>query len=249
MKSKSSARRPVRADAKSGARAAVHTNGATPPPVAAAARKPRGRPRSFDRAQALEAAIEVFWAKGYEATSISDLTAAMGINPPSLYAAFGDKERLFLEAVERYEASQGDSCPYCSEPTARGAFEKLLTYLADELTSSEHPRGCMLMMAATTANSASVELQNALAKRRAESRAGMKARLEKGIEDGDVPPGTDVAAISDFFATIIAGMALQAREGATKKSLMGTVERAMSVFPPVGKRGAKSAAMRKKETA
>src|SRR5438309_9989401 len=110
--------------------------------------KPRGRPREFDREAALEQAIDVFWRHGYEAASISDLTAAMGINPPSLYAAFGDKERLFLEAASRYEASQGDSCPYCEEPTARGAFEKLLRYMAEELTSTTHPRGCMLMMAA-----------------------------------------------------------------------------------------------------
>ena len=118
------------------------------------ARKPRGRPRSFDRAAALECAIEVFWSKGYEAASISDLTAAMGINPPSLYAAFGEKERLFLEAVARYEKLQGDSCPYCDETTARGAFAKLLTYLTEQLTSTNHPRGCMLMMAAATATSA-----------------------------------------------------------------------------------------------
>src|SRR6266702_5721205 len=89
--------------------------------------KPRGRPREFDREAALEQAIDVFWRHGYEATSVSDLTAAMGINPPSLYAAFGDKEKLFLEAVERYRSNQGESCPYAGEPTARGAVERLLT--------------------------------------------------------------------------------------------------------------------------
>src|SRR5258706_3912168 len=245
MKIISSAPRPSRAEAKS-----VHgapypngnTNGAAPP---VQPRRPRGGPRSFDGEAALESAIEVFWAKGYEATSISDLTAAMGINPPSLYAAFGDKERLFLEAVERYEALQGDSCPYCNEPTARGAFEKLLTYLAEELTSNTHPRGCMLMMAATTSNSASPEMQAALAKRRAESRAGMKARIEQGIKDGDVPRGTDAVALSDFFVTIINGMALQARDGATRKSLLATAERAMSLFPPVAGGAGKKAAGRR----
>src|SRR5688500_13596233 len=78
--------------------------------------RPRGRPRSFDRDTALGQAMEVFWAKGYEGTSISDLTEAMGINPPSLYAAFGDKERLFLEAIDRYQVARGASCPYCDEP-------------------------------------------------------------------------------------------------------------------------------------
>jgi AcrR family transcriptional regulator len=243
MKRISATPRPSRAEAKS-VGGTAYTNGATPP---VPPRKPRGRPRSFDRAAALESAIEVFWAKGYEATSISDLTAAMGINPPSLYAAFGDKERLFLEAVKRYESLQGDSCPYCEEPTARGAFEKLLTYLAEELTSSTHPRGCMLMMAATTSSSASAEMQRALAKRRAESRAGMKARIEQGIKDGDVPRGTDATALSDFYVTIINGMALQARDGATRKSLLGTAERAMSIFPPVPAGAAKKAAGRRKE--
>jgi AcrR family transcriptional regulator len=111
-----------------------------------APRKPRGRPRSFDRDHALEQAMEVFWKKGFEGASISDLTEAMGINPPSLYAAFGDKEKLFLESIERYTSRRGESCPYCDEATARGAVEKLLLYMADELTSAEHPRGCMMMM-------------------------------------------------------------------------------------------------------
>ena len=203
------------------------------------ARKPRGRPRSFDREAALQQAMEVFWNKGYEGTSISDLTEAMGINPPSLYAAFGDKERLFLEAVERYQASRGASCPYCEEPTARGAIEKLLTYMARELTTGSHPRGCMMMMAATTSSSASRELQAALARSRAESRERMRARIEHGIREGDVPAGTDAAALADFYSTIVTGMSMQARDGATRKSLGGTVERAMAIFPAVPKRAAR----------
>jgi len=244
ISSRSSSRRPTRAEARSG-HGATRTNGGTAP---VQPRKPRGRPRSFNRDAALESAIEVFWAKGYEATSISDLTAAMGINPPSLYAAFGDKERLFLQAVERYEALQGDSCPYCEEPTARGAFEKLLTYMAEELTSTTHPRGCMLMMAVATANSASAEMKAALARRRAEARAGMKARIEQGIKDGDVPRGTDATALSDFYVTIINGMSLQARDGATRKSLLATAEQAMSIFPPVPAGTARKAVRSKKST-
>src|SRR5689334_20346799 len=104
---------------------------------AAKPRKPRGRPRSFDREAALGKAMDVFWAKGYEGTSISDLTNAMGINPPSLYAAFGDKEHLFLEAIERYQRARGASCPYCDEPTARAAIEKLLNYMAEDLACTD----------------------------------------------------------------------------------------------------------------
>ena len=208
---------------------------ATPP------RKPRGRPRSFDRDAALGRAMEVFWTKGFEGTSINDLTEAMGINPPSLYAAFGDKERLFIEAIERYQAARGASCPYCEEPTARKAMLKLLTYMADDLCCTEHPRGCMMMIAAATSTSASTELQAMLARRRAEARARMKDRIERGIRDGDVPAGTDAGALADFYSTIVTGMSMQARDGASRKSLLATVERAMSVFPEVPKRPARRA--------
>jgi AcrR family transcriptional regulator len=199
-------------------------------------RKPRGRPRSFDRDAALEKAIEVFWAKGYESASISDLTRAMGINPPSLYAAFGDKEQLFLEAIERYQAVRGSSCPYGDAATAREAFAALLAYMTEELTSNEHPRGCMMIMAAATACSASEELQSRLACSRAEQHAYMKARIERGIAEGDVPAGTDAGALTDFYVTIISGMALQAKDGATRERLLATAEQAMSVFPPIVKR-------------
>jgi AcrR family transcriptional regulator len=213
----------------------------TPAPTDAAARprKPRGRPRSFDREAALNQAMEVFWRKGYEATSISDLTEAMDISPPSLYAAFGDKERLFLEAVERYQQARGASCPSCDEPTARGAIEKLLTYMAEELTTGAHPRGCMMMMAAATAGSASRELQAALAKNRAESRSRMRERIEHGLAEGDVPPGTDAEELADFYSTIVTGMSMQARDGATRASLLATVKRAMAIFPEVPRAAAR----------
>src|SRR5213079_644263 len=124
-------------------------------PAAGAPKRPRGRPRSFDREQALDRAMDVFWRQGFEGASLSDLTKAMEINPPSLYAAFGDKEQLFIEAMERYQQRAGESCPYCDEPTAHAAIEKLLLYMAHELTSAEHPRGCLMAMAAATSNSAS----------------------------------------------------------------------------------------------
>ena len=199
------------------------------------ARKPRGRPRSFDREAALDAAMQVFWEKGYEATSISDLTEVMGINPPSLYAAFGDKERLFMEAIERYAQARGTSCPYCEEPTARSAIERLLTFMATELTESEHPRGCLMMMAAVTSSNTSAQLQKALADMRTGSRDRMKDRIKHGIADGDVPAGTDAGALADFYSTVMTGMSMQARDGATRKSLLGTVERAMSIFPTAPK--------------
>jgi AcrR family transcriptional regulator len=192
--------------------------------------KPRGRPRSFDREAALDAAMQVFWDKGYEGASISDLTAAMGVSPPSLYAAFGDKETLFLEAADRY-MERADACPFETEPTARGAVEALLRFLATDITDSSHPRGCLMMLASATAVNASPKLQKALALKRAEAREHLMERIKRGIQEGDVPAGTDVGELADFYATIVSGLSQQAREGATRKSLIATVERAMSLFP------------------
>ena len=206
-----------------------------------APRKPRGRPRSFDRDAALAAAMEVFWAKGFEATSISDLTQAMGLNPPSLYSAFGDKEHLFLEAVERYSSRNREACPFHDEATARGAVEKLLTYSAHELTESSHPRGCLMAMATTTSANCSAMLQKFIAQKRSAARENLRGRIKRGIEEGDVPQGTDATALTDFYFTILTGMALQAREGATRKSLLATVEHAMALFPKAARKKAATA--------
>ena len=103
--------------------------------------------------------------------------------------------------------------------------------MADELTGSSHPRGCMMMMAAATSANASPALQKALAEKRVAAREAMRQRIKRGIEEGDVPAGTDACALADFYSTLVMGMSVQAREGASRKSLLGTVERAMSLFP------------------
>ena len=196
-----------------------------------AAAKPRGRPRSFDRDEALERAMEVFWKRGFEGASLNDLTDAMGINPPSLYAAFGDKEHLFLEAVERYQAKRDDECPYADAPTAREAIEQLLTYAATEFTRACNPRGCLMVMAATTSSASSARLQAALARHRAAARAYLKARIDRGLAEGELPRGTDTAALADFYYAIVAGMSLQARDDASRKSLLAIVKAAMHAWP------------------
>jgi AcrR family transcriptional regulator len=197
----------------------------------ATAKRPRGRPRSFDRDTALERAMEVFWKHGFEGASLHQLTEAMGINPPSLYAAFGDKEHLFLEAVERYQSRHGMACSYADEATARGSVERLLSYTATELSRPCNPRGCLMVMAATTSSTSSSTLQSALAQCREASRAGLKARIDQGAKDGELPPGTDTAGLADFYSAVIAGMSLQARDGATRKSLKATVATAMRAWP------------------
>lgn len=194
-------------------------------------KKPRGRPRCFDRDAALEAALEVFWAKGFEGATLADLTQAMGINPPSLYAAFGDKEGLFIEAVQRYREQVTEECPYAEGKSAREAMEKLLTDLAALYTAGTHPRGCLMVLASTTAASSSPRLQALLAEQRAMGKATLKARIQRGVEDGDLPPDTDAGALANFYSAVIAGMSLQARDGASRKSLMAMVETAMRAWP------------------
>jgi AcrR family transcriptional regulator len=193
----------------------------------------RGRPRSFDRDVALERAMQVFWRHGYEATSINALTAALEISPPSLYAAFGDKERLFMEAVNRYLSRPGAcaAAALAEEPTARGAIERLLENSAAELTRSGQPAGCMVVMAATNISVGSARVQAALADFRAASQAGLKARIARGIRDGELPPGTDAAALAAFYATVLQGMSIQARDGATRKRLLATAAAAMRAWP------------------
>jgi AcrR family transcriptional regulator len=193
--------------------------------------RPRGRPREFDREAALDAAVEVFWRKGFEAASIHELTEAMGVNPPSLYAAFGGKEQLFLAAMERYDRARGDDCPYDGEPTARSAIAHLLDYTVRSFTARGHPRGCMMMMAAATSSNSSAALQEALARQRLASREHLRLRIARGIRDGDVPAGTDPGALADFYAAVLAGMSTLARDGASRESLGATAERALAVFP------------------
>jgi AcrR family transcriptional regulator len=198
----------------------------------ATANRTRGRPRSFDREQALERAMEVFWRHGFEATSISDLTAAMNINPPSLYAAFGDKERLFLEAVERY-GCRGPSAQAILDdaPSAHAAVERLLQAAAREFTNRAHPPGCMVISAATNCSAGSAHIQAALAKLRRESEASLKARIERGIAAGELPARTHGAALARFYVTVLEGMSVQARDGASRKSLLATAETAMRAWP------------------
>ena len=211
----------------------------TPTAASALAARPRGRPRSFDREVALGAAMEVFWKKGYEATSIHDLTEAMGINPPSLYAAFGDKEQLYLAAVEHYQAWRREKVGSIleEEPTARGAIERLLTEYATELTRPCHPAGCMLAMSAAC-SSASADAQEALAERRSMARRRLKERIDRGLREGDVPAGTDAGALADFYTTIVVGMAMRAKDGATRRTLLDAIGMAMRAWPAAPARAA-----------
>jgi AcrR family transcriptional regulator len=177
--------------------------------------------------------MELFWRQGYESTSIADLTRAMGINPPSLYAAFGDKERLFLEAVERYgcHSKQTPESILAQAPSAREAVERLLEAVAREFTDPCHPPGCMVVSAATNCSAGAVHVQAALAARRRRAEANLKARIAQGVKQGELPAGTDCGALAKFYCTVIEGMSIQARDGASRKSLLATAAAAMRAWP------------------
>ena len=177
--------------------------------------------------------MHVFWERGYEAASISDLTAAMGITPPSLYTAFGDKAQLFLEAIERYGKGPGGFYQRALDeaPTAREAIRRMLCEAASELTQTCHPQGCMMVMAATNCSVAAEHIQAALVKRRALGSAIMQARIQRGIDAGELPPATDAAALAHYYVTVYQGMSMQAKDGATRESLEASVDFAMRAWP------------------
>src|SRR5919109_592052 len=157
----------------------------------------RGRPRSFDREAALRQATEVFWRRGYEGTAISDLTKAMNINAPSLYAAFGCKEALFREAVALYNATEGAVTDRALEaaPTARQAVEDMLRLNAAAYVNPRRPPGCMVTLAATIGTPENAEARDFLSQCRQEAQDAIEARLVRGVADGDLPERADIASL------------------------------------------------------
>ncbi|MFP3988016.1 TetR/AcrR family transcriptional regulator [Streptomyces sp. E11-3] len=203
----------------------------TEQPTAARSAKQRGRPRSFDRDTALEQAIRTFWERGYEATSVADLTRAMGIGPPSLYAAFGDKRSLFDEVVVEYAARYGafGTRPFDEESTARAAVERMLRDAATEFTDPGHPRGCLIISAAI--NCTTSEVEQALREKRNSNVASMETRIRADIATGELPPDTDAAALARYSGAVLQGMSQQARDGASREELEHVAELAMLAWP------------------
>jgi AcrR family transcriptional regulator len=192
----------------------------------------RGRPRSFDRADALRRAMEVFWNHGYEGTSVSDLTTAMGINSPSLYAAFGCKEELFREAVAYYNDTLGATAAaeLRDRPTAREAISAVLRHHAVVFCDPDNPRGCMIVLTANTCTDRSRSVHEHLADWRMALERDFIDRIERGIAEGDVPSGADAAAIAAFYNTVNHGMAVQARDGADETKLSAIAEAAIAAW-------------------
>ncbi|HEX2448481.1 MAG TPA: TetR/AcrR family transcriptional regulator [Methyloceanibacter sp.] len=191
-----------------------------------------GRPRSFCKEHALDRALEVFWRKGYEGTSISDLTAAMGINPPSLYAAFGNKEGLFYQALERYaETHESFIRDALALPTAREAVAALLRGSADALTDKKNPAGCLLVQGIAGAGEHAKCISDALCEQRKAIEKSIRERLKRAKIEGDLPKDADAAALARFVATVTQGMSVQAAAGASRSELRRVAETALRAFP------------------
>jgi AcrR family transcriptional regulator len=192
----------------------------------------RGRPRAFDGDRALDRALQLFWKKGYEGTSLSELTEAMGINRPSLYAAFGNKEALFHKALDRYASGPAAYLREAlNEPTARAVAERLLREAADLQTDPCHPPGCLAVHGALTCGEAADSIRRALIAHRAAGEAALRQRFERARAGGDLPPAADPADLARYVVTVIQGMAVQAASGATREELGRVIEAALRAWP------------------
>lgn len=191
-----------------------------------------GRPRTFDADTALARALAVFWQKGYEGASLPDLTAAMGINRPSLYAAFGNKESLFRKAVDAYvrdaTAAMQDAL---DAPTAREGIANLLHLVIRNHSCGETPRGCLLVQGALACGAGAETVKQELATRRAESESLIRQRLERAIPSGEIASPEEAAALASFYTTIIQGMSVQSSGGACIDKMKPIVEAALRAFP------------------
>jgi len=192
-----------------------------------------GRPREFDLDKALDDALHVFWEKGYEGASMADLTEAMGITKPSLYAAFGNKEELFRKAFDAYAEGPGGYTKLAlQQPTARQVVERLLYSEVDAVTDPECPAGCLSINGALTCGVAADSIKKELMARRAQGEENLRLRFERAKDEGDLAAATDAAALARYVATISQGIAVQAVSGATRNQLKQIVDMVLATWPP-----------------
>ena len=191
-----------------------------------------GRPRTFCVEQALDRALKVFWQKGYEGTSLSDLTAVMGINRPSLYAAYGNKEALFRKALDRYiEGSAAFLGRSMEQTTSRAVVEHLLLSSADGVTCPDNPHGCLTVRCALASGEAADSIRLELVKRRADGESVLRKRLERAQLEGDLPTDANPADLARYVMTVHQGMSVQAAGGANRAQLRRVVKTALRIWP------------------
>ena len=192
----------------------------------------KGRPREFDIDEALAAALRVFWRKGYEGASLTDLTEEMGITRPSLYAAFGNKEALFRKALDLYER---EKLAYIGEalkaPTSLEVAERLLRGALAMQTSECEPVGCMRVLSSVSCSPEAESIRADLMTRRQSSQRALCERMQRAKDQGDLPAHTDVEGLCAYLGAILGGLSVQASSGASKAQLEGLVDTALKMWP------------------
>jgi AcrR family transcriptional regulator len=193
---------------------------------------PKGRPREFCTEQALAAALRVFWSKGYEGASLTDLTEAMGITRPSLYAAFGNKESLFCKTLDLYEREKlAYMQAAMDQPTARAVAEHLLRGSLANQTSSAEPHGCMGVINSMACGEEAESIRERVLERGMVAKRALIARMDRAKEEGDLPDHIDAEGLTAYLLAIIQGMAVQAGAGATRAELERMVDTSLLVWP------------------
>ena len=191
-----------------------------------------GRPRSFDPDKALDRAMHVFWRKGYEGTSLSDLTRAMRINAPSLYAAFGNKDALFDKVVDRYIAGPAAFIPVALEkPTARGVVEHLLDGVVALQVAKGHPGGCLLVRGAMAAGPKASRIRKGVIARLTGAEGAIRKRLERAKAQGDLPKHASPADLARYIMAVLDGIAVAGATGAGQKQLKRIADVALRAWP------------------
>ena len=192
----------------------------------------RGRPREFCVDAALAAALRVFWSKGYEGTSLTDLTEAMGITRPSLYAAFGNKESLFRKALDLYEAEKLEYIGRAlAQPTARGVAEGLLRGAVENATSIEEPHGCLGVITSVACGAESQDIRDEVLKRGKVAKRALIERLERAKSEGDLPANVEVESLTNLLYAVVQGIGVQAGSGATREELDKLVDTGLMMWP------------------
>lgn len=192
----------------------------------------KGRPSSFDREAALHQAMMLFWQHGYEATSLNDLTSALGIKPSSIYTAFGDKKRLFLKAVERYLSGPITAESIIAQaPNGQDAARDLLQASARGFTGSDTPAGCLLASSAISCSNAASDVKEELAAIRRGIEACLLDKIVSSINEGLMPMNSNAGALASLTMAVIQGMSTLARDGAPRDKLLLIADSAMQAWP------------------
>jgi AcrR family transcriptional regulator len=200
--------------------------------AAKAGRAKMGRPRAFSESTALDAAMRVFWERGYEGTSLDDLTDAMGINRSSLYSSFGDKETLFRRVIARYaDGPVSYIRKALKQPTARAVIESLLRGTSEVLGDTSHPRGCLLLQGGLACGSGAESVKQALIDLRKNSEAVVEKRMKQAQREGDLPKNVDAKDLARYVSIVMNGLAIQAANGASPSELSRAVDLAIRSLP------------------